>query len=250
MLARLFEMSLADAGLSGHSIFGLVVFFVVMVFVIRPVKIPIPRTLTSAAAKVVHKLRSQSKSAGKKNQQPESQDLGSQYHLPLNLMTAPILGVLLLLATKTITFSNEVKLGIVGENGVKPFSIMILFLALAYVSLSLDSTGILRAAAFWVMQKTSRPVSISQARAERPEQGAEREERQYYSNGLALFSALYFLFLILSALVGNDAVILSGTAFLSYFIRVSGIEPDCIGAWILSEFWAANIGSMASRRHV
>lgn len=41
-------------------------------------------------------------------------------------------------------------------------------------------------------------------------------------------------------IVGNDPVVLSGTAFLAYMTRVAGIVPPT--AWIFAQFSAANIG--------
>lgn len=47
---------------------------------------------------------------------------------------------------------------------------------------------------------------------------------------------------LISGLASNDVVILTGTAFLSYFTRVSDIHPT---AFLMSEFTSANIASMA-----
>ena len=83
----------------------------------------------------------------------------------------------------------------------------------AYLSISLDATGLLRFLAFWVVRKGGH-------------------------SGPRLFSYLYAFFLICGVVVGNvreftfltyqgfddrqDPVILSGTAFLAYLTRVSG----------------------------
>ena len=45
----------------------------------------------------------------------------------------------------------------------------------------------------------------------------------------------------LSAILGNDPVILSGTAFLVYFIKVAEVSPT---AWLFSEFASCNTASM------
>ena len=47
---------------------------------------------------------------------------------------------------------------------------------------------------------------------------------------------------LISGLASNDVVVLTGTAFLSYFTRVSDIQPT---AFLMSEFTSANIASMA-----
>lgn len=61
-------------------------------------------------------------------------------------------------------------------------------------------------------------------------------------NGHRLFFYLYTFFFTLTACIGNDPVILSGTAFLAYMTRVSKniMHPR---AWIHSQFAIANIGS-------
>lgn len=87
---------------------------------------------------------------------------------------------------------------------------------LAYIAISLDATGLLRYLALHVSLKGGR-------------------------SGPRLFYLLYAFFFILGLLVGNDPVILSGTAFLVHFTRISGISrPD---AWIWAQFSAANISS-------
>ena len=45
----------------------------------------------------------------------------------------------------------------------------------------------------------------------------------------------------LSAILGNDPVILSGTAFLVYFTKVAEVSPV---AWLFSEFVSCNTASM------
>ena len=53
---------------------------------------------------------------------------------------------------------------------------------------------------------------------------------------------LYAFFFSLTSFIGNDPVILSGTAFLAYMTRISQNikEPS---AWIHMQFACANIGS-------
>jgi Na+/H+ antiporter NhaD/arsenite permease-like protein len=93
---------------------------------------------------------------------------------------------------------------------------LILFISLAYMAITLDVTGILQAAAFWVSNKGG-------------------------SNGRKLYFYFYLLLTLVSMVVGNDPVILSGTAFLVYYTAATGLEPV---AWLISEFAAANTASM------
>lgn len=135
--------------------------------------------------------------------------------ISLNLATAPPLCVLILLASTCIPIS-VVWDGIRGTDGVKPYNILILFFGLAYMSISLDMTGVLQAAAFWVSNKGGR-------------------------SGYRLYTYFYLMSLFLAVVLGNDPVILSGTAFLTYFTKVA--EVDSL-SFLIAEFSACNIGSM------
>lgn len=84
------------------------------------------------------------------------------------------------------------------------------------MAITLDVTGILQAAAFWVSNKGG-------------------------NNGRKLYFYFYLLLTGISMVVGNDPVILSGTAFLVYYTGVTELEPI---PWLISEFAAANTASM------
>ncbi|KAJ2930454.1 hypothetical protein H1R20_g6636, partial [Candolleomyces eurysporus] len=92
----------------------------------------------------------------------------------------------------------------------------LLFFSLAYMAITLDITGVLQAAAFWVSNKGG-------------------------SNGYKFYLYFYVMLTVLSVVLGNDPVILSGTAFLVYYTEASGLEPI---SWPISEFAAANTASM------
>jgi Na+/H+ antiporter NhaD/arsenite permease-like protein len=102
------------------------------------------------------------------------------------------------------------------QDGVKPYNILLLFISLAYMAITLDITGVLQAAAFWVSNKGG-------------------------SNTRKLFFYFYVMLALLSVALGNDPVILSGTAFLVYYTEAAGLEPI---AWLIAEFAAANTSSM------
>jgi len=129
-----------------------------------------------------------------------------------------------LLASKSIDGAT-VRRGIVGtgDTGVKPYDIseskelrpqgekevrkeggaklttlsslpccpVLLFISLAYLSISLDATGLLRYLAFLVSQKGG-------------------------SSGPRLYLSFYAFFFAFGMLVGNDPIVLSGTGFLVY----------------------------------
>ncbi|KIY65232.1 hypothetical protein CYLTODRAFT_424538 [Cylindrobasidium torrendii FP15055 ss-10] len=135
--------------------------------------------------------------------------------LPINLTTAPIIIIAILWASQCIG-SNQIRDGIVGVDDVKPYNILILFFSLAYMAITLDITGLLQAAAFWVSNKGG-------------------------THGWRLYVYFYLLLTSVSAVVGNDPVVLSGTVFLVYYTNAIGLEPL---PWLMAEFLAANTASM------
>ncbi|KAF8523164.1 hypothetical protein BU17DRAFT_44191 [Hysterangium stoloniferum] len=165
----------------------LVIFIISMIFVIRATKIPF---------KLPHFKR--------------------QVTIPINLTTAPILAIAILWASQCID-PSVIRKGIVGTEGVKPYNILILFFSLAYMAITLDVTGVLRAAAYWVSNKGG-------------------------SDGWKLYFYFYVLLTLLSVILGNDPVILSGTAFLVYYTEV--VEELKPLPWLITEFAAANTASM------
>ncbi|KAG6834501.1 hypothetical protein H0H93_009289 [Arthromyces matolae] len=133
----------------------------------------------------------------------------------INLTTAPIIAIAILWAAQCLG-PTQIRNGIVGTDDIKPYNILILFITLAYMAITLDITGILQAAAFWVSNKGG-------------------------SNTRKLFFYFYVMLTLISLLLGNDPVILSGTAFLVYYTAAAKLEPL---AWLMSEFAAANTSSM------
>ncbi|RDB19705.1 Arsenical pump membrane protein [Hypsizygus marmoreus] len=133
----------------------------------------------------------------------------------INLTTAPILAIAILWASQCLG-ATQVRDGIVGTDDIKPYNILILFISLAYMAITLDISGVLQAAAFWVSNKGG-------------------------SNTRKLFFYFYVMLTLLSVVLGNDPVILSGTAFLVYYTAATGLEPI---AWLIAEFAAANTSSM------
>ncbi|KAJ9104668.1 hypothetical protein QFC21_002166 [Naganishia friedmannii] len=146
------------------------------------------------------------------NDEPASEE---RSHFTLGLATAPVIGVLLLLASTSIG-GQVLRNGIVGIQGVKPYDIMTLFISLAYISISLDCTGLLRFLAFWVALKGG-------------------------TSGRKLYLYFYLFFFVFGVIVGNDPIILSGTSFLAYFSRIAGISPP--RAWTFAQFAASNVAS-------
>jgi Na+/H+ antiporter NhaD/arsenite permease-like protein len=162
--------------LAGRPIATLVLFILSMIFVIRPISIG---------------------------------------RVPVNFLTAPIVIIAILWAAGCLG-PKEIRDGIVGTEGIKPYNILLLFLSLAYMAISLDFTGVLQSAAFAVANKGG-------------------------ASGRKTYAMFYIMLLFLGIIMGNDAVILSGTVFLVYYTKVAELSPM---AWLLAEFAAANTASM------
>lgn len=137
-------------------------------------------------------------------------------NFPFNFVTAPLIADLFLLAILAIG-RKEVHDGTIEADNISPIDIMVFFFSLAYIAISIDASGLIRYLAFKVLQKGGKV-------------------------GHRLFFYLYAFFFILGSFIGNDPIILSGTAFLAYMTRVSSniVHPR---AWIYTQFAVANIAS-------
>ncbi|KAI1307174.1 putative arsenite transmembrane transporter protein [Xylaria venustula] len=135
---------------------------------------------------------------------------------PVNFVTGPLIADLFLLAVGAIG-REEVKGGIAGSDNIVPYDILLFFFSLAYIAISIDASGLIRYLAFKVLQLGGKV-------------------------GHRLFFFLYAFFFGLGSFIGNDPIILSGTAFLAYMTRVSSniVHPR---AWIHTQFAVANIAS-------
>jgi len=134
----------------------------------------------------------------------------------MDFVTAPLIADLFLLALSAIG-RQEVHDGTVGADNISPIDIMVFFLSLAYIAISIDASGLIRFLAFKVLQKGGKV-------------------------GHRLFLYLYAFFFGLGSFIGNDPIILSGTAFLAYMTRVSS-NIKHPRAWIHTQFAVANIAS-------
>jgi Na+/H+ antiporter NhaD/arsenite permease-like protein len=137
-------------------------------------------------------------------------------NFPMTFVTTPLIANLFLLAILAIG-RREVHDGTIGANNIAPYDIMLFFISLAYIAISIDASGLIRYLAYRVLQS-----------------GGNAGHRLYLS--------LYAFFFALTAAIGNDPIILSGTPFLAYMTRVSA-NIDHPRAWIYSQFSVANIAS-------
>ncbi|KAK3830093.1 MAG: arsenical pump membrane protein-domain-containing protein [Linnemannia elongata] len=178
-----------ETNLTAHSWLSVITFLVVIAIVIHPIRIPLPIPKTFP------------------------------YDITLDIATAPVLGVLFLLATRSIN-GQSVRDGIMGEpsSGVEPYAVMVLFFSLAYICISLDMTGVFQYAAFWISRRGG-------------------------GGGQRVFLAFFLLSSIMSGLASNDVVILTMTPFLVYFSQA--VELVTPIAFLMAELQTANIASMA-----
>lgn len=140
----------------------------------------------------------------------------TRFVFPLNFITGPLIANLFLLAILAIG-REEVAAGTIGADNISPIDIMAFFITLAYIAVSLDASGLIRFLAYKVLQWGGK-------------------------SGRRLFFYLYMFWFSLTAFIGNDPIILSGTPFLAYMTRVAkNIESP--RAWIYTQFTMANVAS-------
>ncbi|KAK5108454.1 hypothetical protein LTR62_008272 [Meristemomyces frigidus] len=208
-----------------RSIVCLVVFVLTNLNVLFPFRIPIPvpRRLARTFVSTLVTLRIIPPRRQKQDQlhshEQTSSGPGSALiwlSFPMNFVTGPLIADLFLLAILAIG-RQEVHDGTVGADNIDPINIMVFFITLAYIAISIDSTGLIRWLAYKVLQSGGK-------------------------NGKRLYLYLYTFFFALASFIGNDPVILSGTPFLAYMTRISKNIEDP-KAWIYTQFAMANIAS-------
>lgn len=103
--------------------------------VIVPLRIPLTQSFSRGCRTVFTSLRLC---------RPDEADTESaeRWHLPLGLETAPVIGVLLLLASTCIP-GSVIRDGIVGSGGVRPYDIMTLFISFVSARLPLCETRLI-----------------------------------------------------------------------------------------------------------
>ncbi|VUC31235.1 unnamed protein product [Clonostachys rosea] len=198
-----------------RSIVTLIVFVLTNINVLFPFHIPIlvPKSIYYACLDCLSSLRI----IPRRNESAADGDKAYvRLWFPMNLVTAPLIADLFLLAILAIG-RKEVHDGTIGTANISPLDIMIFFITLAYIAISIDASGLIRYLALKVLQRAGKA-------------------------GHRLFFFLYAFFFVLSGCVGNDPVILSGTPFLAYMTRASSniANPR---AWIFTQFAMANIAS-------
>lgn len=134
--------------------------------------------------------------------------------IEIGFVAAPILAVVVLLACTAMTPSVAWD-GVRGTGALLPYSIIILFFSLSYVSVSLDETGLLATVSFWFATKAG-------------------------SSGRRLYVVIFVLSSILTILTSNDVVVMTVTPFVLYTCQYVKVDPL---PFLFAEFLAANVWS-------
>ncbi|KAF2210210.1 hypothetical protein CERZMDRAFT_106858 [Cercospora zeae-maydis SCOH1-5] len=203
-----------------RSIVTLIVFVAANLMVLFPFHIPLwlPQRLVKAFFALLTRLRVLPPRLVKRQRHVSRVRAVAfeRWNFPMDFVTAPLIADLFLLAIGAIG-RTEVHDGTVGANHIAPIDIMVFFLSLAYIALSIDASGTIRWLACRVLRKGGK-------------------------HGYRLYFYLYTFFFIMACFVGNDPIVLSGTAFLAYLTRASRNINNAT-AWIYAQFTVANIGS-------
>lgn len=135
--------------------------------------------------------------------------------LRVDLATGSFLAILFLIILQIIDFET-IKLGLFGDGKLKPWEIIVIFFTVAYVSVSLDITGIFDYLAY-------RIVLFSKG------------------NGINLFIFFYLFSSILTVFTSNDIVILTLTPIIFYLGKHAHLN---VVPLLFAEFFGANTLSM------
>lgn len=128
---------------------------------------------------------------------------------------APVIGAVILLL---FAFGREAVVdGIRGTAFIRPYSILILFMSLAYICRSLDQTGFFDYLALLAARSAGQ-------------------------SGRRLFVYFFLLSSVITLFTSNDIVILTMTPIICYYARSTRSDPV---PYLISQFFAANLWSMA-----
>lgn len=125
--------------------------------------------------------------------------------------------VLVALLVTTIVPFETLQQGIIGDENIRPWQILVLFFSLAYVCISLDLTGVFEATAIWAAQKAG-------------------------NHPLRLFVAFFALASALTVVTSNDIVILTLTPIIIECCKKLSLDPWPL---LVGQFMAANTLSVA-----
>lgn len=135
--------------------------------------------------------------------------------VPLPYFWVPPVAVLLMLACRSMTIA-DVGNGLLGNDQIKPYGILVLFMSMAYIAGSLDASGLFA----WLA------LRITYASRGR---------------GHALYLFYFLLSSVMTTFTSNDVCILTLTPIIEYFARATGADSR---PFQMAEFVAANTFGM------
>jgi arsenical pump membrane protein len=140
---------------------------------------------------------------------------GARREARLDFAFGSALGVAILLLSGVLNPASAID-SLIGRPGFSPYTIIILFMAVAYIAISLDSTGFFEFVALKIIMRSG-------------------------GDGRKLFFFFYFLSGFVTLFTSNDIVILTLTPIIFYFGKHAKIR---VLPYLIAEFFAANIWSM------
>lgn len=149
-------------------------------------------------------------------EQPKFRIPFTKVFFTLDYGVAPLIGVAILYFSGAIEEKILFK-GIIGNENIKPYAIIILFNALAYVCISMDITGLFAYLALYTTKAAG-------------------------NSGRKLFLYFFILSSVLTMFTSNDIVTLTLTPLICYFTRYTKTNPL---PYLIGQFFAANIWSTA-----
>jgi len=135
--------------------------------------------------------------------------------LKIDMVNGSIISIMLLIIFQVIDFET-IRLGLAGDGRLRPWEAVVIFFTVAYVSVSLDITGIFDYLAY-------RIVLLSKG------------------NGINLFIFFYLFSSILTVFTSNDIVILTLTPIIFYLGKHAHLNVIPL---LFAEFFGANTLSM------
>jgi len=131
--------------------------------------------------------------------------------VPINITTSSLISLVLLFSFQIIDL-EMIKIGVLGNNQIKPWEIIVIFFTLAYISVSLDVTGFLDYLSYKVVHKSK-------------------------GDGIKLFIVFYLFACFLTIFTSNDIIILTLTPIIFYLGKHSNIN---IIPLLFANFFGAN----------
>lgn len=135
--------------------------------------------------------------------------------LPIDYATAPLIGVVLLLALQVFSFRGVYN-GLKGNENIQPYTIIVIFFGLAYMSISFDCTGSFEFLALLAIRKSG-------------------------TSAKKLYAYFWAVTSFVTVVASNDVAILTITPIICHFTKKMRLNPI---PFLLMEFMAANIWSM------